>query len=159
MTTPFADCSMPRTWIGKAASRQAMSSEVCEIANQLFDSNRQTAAFRVDPVRAWDKSNRSFELILFVCCQFMTWPLSFSPLGGSLSTPTGRSDVRESTASQPDAHGLPREAGGRLGRLLGPHVGFPNSGPPCSTCSHRQARLSLVGHTFWHMGARGGLEP
>src|SRR5215467_1413396 len=30
------------------------------------------------------------------------------------------------------SHGLPREAGGRLDRLLETHVGFPNSGPPSS---------------------------
>jgi hypothetical protein len=34
----------------------------------------------------------------------------------------------ERATAQPDAHGLPREAGGRQGRLLGPHVGFPNWG-------------------------------
>jgi len=33
----------------------------------------------------------------------------------------------------PDAHGLPREAGGRQKRLLETQVGLPNSGPPAST--------------------------
>src|SRR5215470_18700387 len=54
------------------------------------------------------------------------------------------SDGRRTTV-QPDAHGLPREAGGRQKRLLGAYVGFPNSGPPSSTCSHRQARSNPSG--------------
>ncbi len=65
----------------------------------------------------------------------------------------------EEAAAQPDAHGLPREAGGCLGRLLGALVGFPQLGPPSSTCGHGQARLSPVGHTVGHTDARRGLEP
>jgi len=69
------------------------------------------------------------ERILFVHCQFITWSRSLSPLGGSLSTPTRHlDDGGRRTTAQPDAHGLPREAGGRQSRLLGAHVGFPNRG-------------------------------
>jgi len=68
------------------------------------------------------------------------------PATRSLSTPVRHLDggCRRTTA-QPDAHGLPREAGGRQKRLLGAYVGFPNSGPPSSTCSHRQARSNPSG--------------
>ena len=48
-----------------------------------------------------------------------------NPRGESLSTPARHLD---GALAHPDAHGLPREAGDRLGRLLGPHVGFPNRG-------------------------------
>jgi len=59
-----------------------------------------------------------------------------NPRGESLSTPARHLD---GALAHPDAHGLPREAGDRLGRLLRAHVGFPDLGPPSSTCSHRQA--------------------
>ena len=46
----------------------------------------------------------------------------------------------EKALAQLDSHSLPREGGGRQKRLLGVHVGFPQSGPPSSACSHRRAR-------------------
>jgi hypothetical protein len=42
--------------------------------------------------------------------------------------PVGPTAMNESTASQPDAHGLPREARACLSRLREVHVGFPNWG-------------------------------
>src|SRR6266568_596990 len=62
-------------------------------------------------------------------CQFITWSLPFSLRGRSLSTPADRpnGDGRKHRGP-PDAHSLPREAGGRENRLLGVHVGFPTWG-------------------------------
>jgi hypothetical protein len=47
----------------------------------------------------------------------------------------------EEAAAQPDAHGLPREAGGLPGQTSWVPRGIPQLGPPSSTCGHRQARL------------------
>ena len=53
--------------------------------------------------------------------------LPFSLLGESLSTLSGRPDgAVERAPGQPAAQGLPREARGCLGRLLGAYVGFSN---------------------------------
>jgi hypothetical protein len=63
-------------------------------------------------------------------CQFITWPRRSVCSGNrcQLSPVTSMATVQESP--RPDAHGLPREAGGCRGRVLGAHVGFPQLGPP-----------------------------
>jgi len=67
----------------------------------------------------------------------------FSPLGGSLSTPTRHLDGAGREAPRLNfPYGLPREAGGRQKRLLETHVEFPNSGPPASTWA---VSVSLTG--------------
>ena len=72
-----------------------------------------------------------------------TWSLPLSPLADRCQLPPHHldGDSRENPLPS-DPNGLPREAGGRQKRLRGAYVGFPNSGPPSSTCSHRQARWS-----------------
>jgi hypothetical protein len=77
-------------------------------------------------------------------CQSITGPRhSVREANRCQLPPISPTAMNESTASQPDAHDLPREARGRQNRLLRAHVGIlPQSRPPSSTCSHRQARLS-----------------
>jgi hypothetical protein len=62
-------------------------------------------------------------------CQFIT-ALGAQParrIAVNSRRSTGTAAV-ERAPGQPDAHGLPREAGGCLGGLLGANMGFPNRG-------------------------------
>jgi hypothetical protein len=62
-------------------------------------------------------------------CHLITWPLSFSPLGGSLSTPAGRPD---GAGEEPQLSRMPTacllKPGAAGSDFLGPRLGFPNRG-------------------------------